>query len=228
MTDEDARAALDSLIRERKEDYASLSRLIGRGPAYIQQYIKRGVPRRLNGDDRRTLARYFGVNEASLGGPWNEDAAQLHSTDAQPDRGSTGLVPIRRLNVEASAGHGASVDRELALVPMSFDRRWLRELVGSDLDQLSIIRLRGDSMSPTLLDGDDILVNRADGAERLRDGIYVLRLDDVLMVKRLAINPMSRRVTVSSDNPAYPSWPDCQPQLISVIGRVAWGGRRFG
>ena len=63
------RAALQRLIEERGEDYAGLSRLLGRNPAYIQQYIKRGSPRRLAEDDRRLLARYFGVDEAALGGP---------------------------------------------------------------------------------------------------------------------------------------------------------------
>jgi hypothetical protein len=43
----DARAALQRLIEDRKEDYASLSRLIGRNSAYIQQFVKRGTPRRL-------------------------------------------------------------------------------------------------------------------------------------------------------------------------------------
>ena len=50
-----------------------------------------------------------------------------------------------------------------------------------------MIRVAGDSMAPTLGDGDDILVDRGDGAERLRDGIYVLRLDGALVVKRLVL-----------------------------------------
>lgn len=228
MTDDDARAALETLIRQRGEDYASLSRLLGRSSAYLSQYIRRGVPKRLDGDDRRTLARYFGVSETSLGGKEAQPAVQSPSKKPIRKLELPDLVPVERLDIEASAGHGASVDAELAMVPMSFDRRWLRDLVGGDVEQLSMIRVRGDSMAPTLLDGDDILVNRADAAERLRDGIYVLRIEDTLMVKRIALNPVSRRVTVQSDNPAYPSWPDCEPDLINVIGRVAWGGRRFG
>ena len=42
---QDARTALDRLIVERGENYADLSRLIGRNPAYIQQFIKRGTPK---------------------------------------------------------------------------------------------------------------------------------------------------------------------------------------
>ncbi|QHL92055.1 peptidase S24 (plasmid) [Sphingomonas changnyeongensis] len=220
MSTADPRAALDRLIKERGEDYAGLSRLLGRNPAYIQQYIKRGVPQKLDGDDRLTLARYFGVSEALLGG----SDEQLPIARSMP---GTGLVPIKRLDVGASAGAGASVDGEHGLHPVSFDARWLRQLVATRIDQLSMIRVQGDSMSPTLSDGDEIMVNQADAADRLRDGIYVLRLDDALMVKRLALHPVSREVAIRSDNPAYPSWPNCKLSQLAIIGRVVWAGRQF-
>jgi phage repressor protein C with HTH and peptisase S24 domain len=81
-------------------------------------------------------------------------------------------------------------------------------------------------MEPTLSDGDEILVSRDDGAERLRDGIYVLRVDDALIVKRIAMNPANRRFTIKSDNEGYPDWPDCDPGDVEIIGRVVWTGRR--
>jgi phage repressor protein C with HTH and peptisase S24 domain len=82
-------------------------------------------------------------------------------------------------------------------------------------------------MAPTLNAGDDILVDLGDSSDRLRDGIYVLRIDDALVVKRLALNPVGRRVTVQSDNPAYPDWPDCTLKDVNPIGRVIWSGRRI-
>jgi phage repressor protein C with HTH and peptisase S24 domain len=48
-----------------------------------------------------------------------------------------------------------------------------------------------------------------------------------LVVKRLALNPLGRTVTVQSDNPAYPDWPDCGLGDIQPIGRVIWSGRRI-
>lgn len=82
-------------------------------------------------------------------------------------------------------------------------------------------------MSPTLNDGDDIMIDRSTDGIRLRDGIYVLRQDETLMVKRVAVHPGSRRLTISSDNPAYPSWPDCDAGDVEVIGRVVWAGRKI-
>jgi hypothetical protein len=196
----DARAQLEKLIRERGEDYAGLSRLLGRNPAYIQQYMKRGSPRRLD--------------ESLLG--------------ASPRvTGDQGLVSIPRLDVNASAGPGAIEAEEKRLGRIAFDSAWLRGLGlgGGRADRLSVIRVDGDSMTPTLSDGDEILVDREDGAGALRDGIYVLRIEDTLVVKRVSLGP-GGRLSVRSDNEAYPGWPDIDPASVDPVGRVVWVGRR--
>jgi phage repressor protein C with HTH and peptisase S24 domain len=211
MEKADPRAALERLIQQRGEDYAGLSRLIGRNVAYVQQYVKRGTPKRLAEADRRVLARYFEVDEAVLGGP------------AAPPSGHT--VTVARLDVEASAGAGAIGDSDRAVHEVAFDPRWLRRIGGGG--QLSMIEVRGDSMEPLLGHGDEILVDRSDGAERLRDGVYVLRMEGSLLVKRLSRHPATGRVSVTSDNPAHPSWPDCDPAQIDLVGRVVWAGKRI-
>jgi phage repressor protein C with HTH and peptisase S24 domain len=212
----DQRAALERLIRERHEEYASLSRLLGKNPTYIQQFIKRGTPKRLDPDDLDTLARYFGVSVTELGGRLAHNLM-----------GAGSLVRVPRLDVGASAGHGALNDRETAVSHIAFEKSWLRQIFGARSADVSFIRVEGDSMVPTLNDGDDIMVDQSDRAERLRDGIYVLRREETLMVKRLAANPTSRLVTIKSDNPAYPEWRDCDLATIEIIGRVIWAGRRL-
>jgi hypothetical protein len=211
----DPRHVLERLCAERGEDFAGLSRMLGRNPAYIQQYVRRGVPRRLGEEERRKLAGYFKVPEALLGGP--------------PEKASTsdGLVSVSRHPVRVSAGPGALVTEELGKPYFAFDERWLKALTSSAPAKLSIVRVEGDSMAPTLNAGDDILVDLGDDIERLRDGIYVLRIEDALVVKRVALNPRGQRVTIQSDNPAYPDWPDCDLSEIKPIGRVIWSGRRI-
>ena len=210
---EDPRALLERLCVERGEDFSSLSRLLGKNSAYVQQYLRRGTPKRLAEQERRTLARYFDMPESSFGGP------------LRPPPGG-GLVPVMRVPVSASAGQGSIPSEEAATPYFAFDRRWLRHMTAAPSDNLVIIRVEGDSMAPTLGDGDDILVDRGDCGDRLRDGIYVLRVDEALIVKRLALNPVSRRVTVQSDNPAYPDWPDLRLNAIHCIGRVIWAARK--
>ena len=210
----DPRIALERLCAERGEDFAGLSRMLGRNAAYIQQYVRRGVPRRLKEEERRKLARYFAVSESLLGGPPEEPGA------------ATGLISVKRHPVSVSAGPGAIVSEEQGRAYFGFDERWLKALTATSPAKLSIVRVEGDSMAPTLSAGDDILVDLGDAADRVRDGIYVLRVDDTVVVKRIALHPMGGTVTVQSDNPAYPDWPDFNFEKINCIGRVIWAGRR--
>ena len=208
-----ARAELERLVASNPVSFAALSKMLGRNAAYLQQYVKRGSPQFLEERDRKRLADFFGIDEARLGAP------PSHATGSK-------LVSIRKLDVRPSAGSGTSVDSEDLIAAYSFDRRWLRNLGQVAPEKLSIVRVRGDSMMPTLADGDAILVSSHDGVTRLRDGIYVLDHLDALVVKRLALNPSSGLLTIASDNPAYPSWMECRPDSVRVIGRVVWIGRK--
>ena len=112
----DPRIVLERLCAERGEDFAGLSRMLGRNPAYVQQFVRRGVPKRLKEEERGKLARYFAISEALLGGPAGEPR----------DRNS--LVNITRHPVRASAGPGAIVNEGLGKPYFGFDERWLKAL----------------------------------------------------------------------------------------------------
>ncbi|MCE7797709.1 S24 family peptidase [Sphingobium sufflavum] len=229
MDDTSPRDVLDRLIREKGTSYGALSALLGRNSAYIQQYVKRGTPRKLDEEDRRRIARFLGVEESLLGGrdggvPAVRPALTAGNRKYPPGRE---LVVVPRLPLGASAGAGSLDEDEAAADAIAFSPRWLRDLGGRP-DSLSIIRVDGESMAPTLGHGDDIMVDRSDGADRLRDGIYVLRLDDALMVKRVAMTLRRDRFSVRSDNPAYPDWDDVDPDSVAIVGRVIWAGRRMG
>lgn len=219
------RQRLDALIRSRGEDYASLSRRLGRNASYIQQFIKRGVPRRLSESDRRILAQHFGIAEHLLGGPTDLG----HTLLPRPGlaRAAEDYVLIPQYQIRASAGPGTLPDAEAPSAAIAFQAGFIRDIAPGPPDQLAILSVDGDSMFPTLANGDQILIDTADRTPS-RDGIYVLRVDDALMVKRLSLNPATRRLTIRSDNEAYPSWPDCDPTAVHIIGRVVWVGRKLG
>lgn len=211
------RATLDRLIRDRGEDYSGLSRLIGRNAAYIQQFIKRGSPRRLAEHDRRVLADYLRVDERLLGG----------TADGRAVAPPGGLMTVPRLAVGAAAGAGSESAGDALVAHHAFDARWLRTLSGSP-QHLSIITVEGDSMVPTLNHGDDIMVDTSDAAERLREGIYVLRRDSLLLVKRLvrAAGGGVPRLNIISDNSVYPPEMEVPVTQVEIVGRVVWTGRR--
>lgn len=209
------RRLLLQLSSDRGVSLARLSAMIGRNPSYLQQYVRKGSPRKLEETDRRTLARFFGVEEAELGAP--EDISVDHANSTRGE-----WVDVARLELGVSAGPGAVADGEQAIGTFRFSRRWLRDQ-GFDPAMLSAICVIGDSMEPTLRDGDEILVDRSRGP--VRDGIHVVRLDESLLVKRLDTSRPDR-VTLISDNPAYPPL-EIEPAGVNVIGRVVWKSGRL-
>jgi phage repressor protein C with HTH and peptisase S24 domain len=218
------RERLDQLIRENGSDYAALSRLLGRNPSYVQQFVKYGVPKKLDEEDRRLLAEHFNVSEVELGARPAGKSERL-SARLVPNNDSR-EIHIPYFNIGASAGAGSVLEEEQPDHSLVFDSSWARSLASSSVSALSVLRVKGDSMMPTLNDGEHIVIDTAD-RERPREGIYVLRIDDALYVKRVTVNPVSKRLSINSDNPLHSQWPDCDPSHINLIGRVVWVGRKL-
>lgn len=202
MDGTDPRARLQALVDADGVSYAALSRMLRRNEAYLQQYVKRGTPRLLAERDRALLAAYFRVDEAELGGP------------EQPR-----MATIRRIDVEASAGPGALSGDDPSAAPMLLDPR-LIETLGLDPAHAAMLRARGDSMEPTIADGDQIVVDERDRRITANPAIFVLRVDGALLVKRVSRGAAG--VRIESDNPAYPAFVAVDAE---IIGRVVWLAR---
>lgn len=189
-----------TLAAARGDSLAALSAMLGRNPAYLQQYVRRGSPKLLGERDRWLLSDYLGVSEVMLGAPVERAAG----------------FRIRKLDVAASAGPGALVDGEIVLGTDTLDPGLARRLGLRD-GQAAIIRVRGSSMEPGLFDGDHIVVDTADRTPRAKGGVYVIRIDDAVMVKRVAL--VRGALVATSDNPDAAAVPE---GTITVIGRVVW------
>jgi phage repressor protein C with HTH and peptisase S24 domain len=134
------------------------------------------------------------------------------------------MVPF--YNAEASAGHGSVVGFEEVIERLAFSRHWLRQ---RDLSpsELALIRVRGDSMAPTIRSGAIALVD-VRSKQLSDDAVYILQRDGDLIAKRLQID-WSGGVYIRSDNQAYPPQhlnSDEASRLI-VIGRVVWVGQEL-
>lgn len=225
--DAGARARLVALAAARGVSLAALSALIGRNTTYLQQFVRKGSPRKLEENDRRTLAQFFGVAETELGASNRESVVVIEKSGASTVpvglRAPTAQwADIPRLPLGASAGPGAHAAEEIPSGRLRFSNRWLKGQ-GLEPAMLSVIEVEGDSMEPTLRDGDEILVDRT--PRPLRAGIHVIRLDDVLLVKRLETGP-GGTLRIISDNAAYPRI-ERLAQDVELIGRVVWKGGRL-
>ena len=207
-----AREILAEAAREKGTSLAALSRMIGRNNTYLQQYITKGSPRKLEEEDRRMLAAFLGLDESSLGGPQDKSYATQRGGE---------WIDVPRLDIDASAGPGAAAAQEIPFDAFRFSKRWLKEQ-GLDGARLSAIRVVGDSMEPLLREGDEVLVDRRE--QPFRDGVHVVRLDDSLLVKRVA-SQGAGRFSLLSQNLSYPPIQVAAEEL-QIIGRVVWKSGR--
>ncbi len=134
------------------------------------------------------------------------------------------FVPRYKLKTTTETQNGETHDGSDNF-SVAFNRQWLENHVSTNTNQLSVITVKGDAMEGVFNDGDNILINHADN--RPQDGLYVLRIEDNLTVKRLQIMP-GNMVRIISANAAYPSYEINLRNMsgdIAIIGRVEWFGR---
>lgn len=134
------------------------------------------------------------------------------------------FFPVPRFAVRASAGPGAVAEDAEIKDHLMFRVDWLRRELGTDPAKLGCMDLIGDSMEPLIPSGATILFDRA--VERITaDGIYVVGLEDALLVKR--VQRLMDGVVLLSENPRYPPMTLDRDQAarLEVKGRVRWFAR---
>lgn len=171
------------------------------------------------------IARAGGVSVEWLAtgeGPMRPEERQA----APPAGGEIGVefVLVPRYDVEASAGGGAVIERESEIGRLAFRKDWLRQK-GLQAKDAAVIRVKGDSMAPTIREGSLVLVDTRKERPK-EDGIYVLMVDGHLMAKRLQLDLASGGLYIRSDNPAYREQHLTKEQAshLYIIGRVVWAG----
>ena len=136
-------------------------------------------------------------------------------------------IQVPHYDVRASAGNGSVVHEENVVDHLVFKRDWVVRSMGLNPKALALIDVRGDSMSPTINDGDLILLDTREG-QQTTEGIYAINLAGGLLVKRLRLR-LSGAIEVVSDNERYGTETISGEQLaqLHIVGRVVWQGRRI-
>lgn len=191
--------ALAQAARARGVALSALSRMLGRNQAYLGQFVNRGTPRLLPERERRMLADFLAIDETALGAP-----APVSEEVAVP-----------WLAVTAAAGQGR-IAEERVIRTEPLPRAALRA-AGIAAKDASLIGVAGDSMAPTLRDGDRLLVDRAARRPGAHGAIYVLRRGETVAVKRLVAH--GAEIEIRSDNPLWPVERVAAAE-IEVIGRA--------
>lgn len=128
---------------------------------------------------------------------------------------------VPKANSKLSAGGGIFPEEGTTGEDFAFRLDWLHQVATSPRNVI-LLDVDGDSMAPTLLPGDTILVDL--GRTQLRGGhIYAIAIGEVVQIKRLQwLAP--DKIRVIADNPAYYTH-DIHPSEIRIIGQAIWYGR---
>lgn len=133
-----------------------------------------------------------------------------------------GHVRIEVLDAVPSAGPGGEpVDYPAVLGHIDVAEGWARKRLGHNLDGVRALPVAGDSMSPTINEGDLAFVDtRCTRFEA--EGIYVIVFNNALLIKRLSADLTTRRIEVKSDNEQHKTQLVTEDDL-TICGRVkAW------
>lgn len=212
------RVLIRDRIAELGMDLAEVSRRIGRNHAYMQQYLKRGIPRKLPEDIRRLLAEILDLDEVSLGAPPRHVPVTI--TD------SLQFIYVPEYNALSGAGGGVTLEDEEHVRTWPLPRGYLEEL-GVWNGTLAILHVRGDSMEPTLRSGDRILIDQSD-QNISQPGIFVLWDGDGRVVKRVerVYGSEPPKLRLISDNPRHSTY-EVYADIVRVIGRAVWAARQL-
>lgn len=130
------------------------------------------------------------------------------------------LVPV--YDLAASAGDGSFVGYEGIAYSLAFPPDYIRRVTRADPKNLTIISVKGDSMVPTLYD-DDIVMLDMSKTSLGYEGLFVIRVFDVLHVKRLSHSRPGHVLVISDNRDNYP--PREHPiEEVEVVGKVIWKG----
>jgi len=131
------------------------------------------------------------------------------------------ISKILEFNVQAATEAGSLVSSEHAIGHYIIPTQSLTELDLKEEDT-AIIFCSGDSMEPLMSDGDRIIVDTREQATPVKNGIYIIRIDDAVYVKRLKWNILEHSYTVESENKAHDDFELAGDNLarLRVIGKA--------
>lgn len=132
------------------------------------------------------------------------------------------MVDIQHIDMAYGLGTTFAVDYPDIEV-MKFPKVWIESITHSPPATLTWTRGKGDSMEPTIRDGDLVLLDRSQRALTERDAMWAFTIGEEAAIKRL--RKQGEMCEIFSDNPNVP--PDKQPlRDLNIVGRVVFVGSR--
>lgn len=195
-------------LKEKNLSLNEVSLMIGKNGTYLFQYITRNSPKRLGEVERGKLARILEVDEQLLTDLPLERRVMPSNSDS---------VSIDIISANPCCGAGSDYDEaDTVIGKWIMPAKDFRELTYSQPENIKQMRVIGDSMSPTIKDGDYILADTSLNTFEI-DGIYLIRMLNGLAVKRLQSG--LNDIKILSDNKKYEPITASTGE-VKIIGKV--------
>lgn len=140
--------------------------------------------------------------------------------------GNEDFTAVPRYDARLSAGPGADNGDAQVVEKLAFRRDWLAR-IGVAPSAAVLVPVSGDSMAPTLHDGDLALIDTNRKAVRTGQVYALTDLDGSTRVKRLDRLPTG--LILRSDAPTHPAEfrPIPDAARVAIIGQVVWSGHTW-
>ncbi|MFA6125058.1 MAG: S24 family peptidase [Sphingomonas sp.] len=170
------------------------------------------------------IAQELGTTPAYLTGETDDPSAGAVPTPTpQSIADHLDMVQIQEIDLAFGMG-GTYSDGMVETKARYFPRAWIEAITSTAPALLTFARGKGDSMMPTLLDGDMVLIDRSQRTIREQDALWAITIGDIAMIKRIRVR--GPNVSILSDNDNVPT-DEAQHDEINVVGRVVFIGRRL-
>lgn len=147
------------------------------------------------------------------------------STSFEQTSEDTVNIPVDYEN-KGSCGVGFCINDNIKPEFIQLSKFWLKNVLKASILDLMVVFARGDSMEPTIQDGDMLLIDRTQ--IDLCDGIFLMRYyNGELLVKRIC--DVTFEIRLISDNKKYDYIPiekDKFDKEVKIIGKVIWNGSK--
>lgn len=208
---------IEALLAEKGWSQAELARRIGVSQATIWKLV--------SGESRGSkylvlIARSLGTSPEYLMGDTDDPHpgdgwTELQRRAAGPDMSQ--IMMIRQIDLRFGAG-ATYLEQHVEENLGAFPRGWVRQFTDAPAEKLVWTRTKGNSMAPTINDGEPILIDMREKSIDDGDLIWAFAYGETGMIKRLRPHP-DGSVEILSDNQNVPPARAVDGEL-HLVGRV--------
>lgn len=222
------RVRLDAAMKHRGATPKGLARTAGLGETVVRDILQ-GKTSDVKLGTVEKLAKVLGLSLTELLPDAFDRIADKHMvrSDHPPvvsAHAGDGAIAIRQVDIGYAMGAGSEIADYPDEMPVLFDPSFLASLTRAGPDCLYLARGDGDSMFPTIINQDQVIIDTSQRRLELQDRIWAVSVHGAGMIKRLrTIGP--NRVRIISDNALVPP-EEVDASDIHIAGRVVWIGRK--